>query len=204
MPSVPTCLSTPLRLSTVNIFLLPKEGSCSPPAPGWHPPPAATPRAPGGHQVPAAAPPASFCFYLFINSTSPASERAVYNNVSRNIFSLKSPFKKWRRGGSDFFFLPFFFLNTEKLLFLPKCFARRVTAGGEAGRRLAAGFHWWGIRLSAGLEQSWGLGEAGTPVGVGTGLFCTPFFKKTTDSALNTSAQLVFFGFQFLWAKVSL
>lgn len=29
-----------------------------------------------------------------------------------------------------------------------------------------------------GLEQSWEAGEAGIPIRVGTGLFCTLFLKK--------------------------
>lgn len=74
------------------------------------------------------------------------------------------------------FFFALFFLNTEKLLFLPKCFARRVTAGGEAGRRLAAGFHWWGIRLSAGLERGWG--KQGPLLEWALGSFVPRFLKK--------------------------
>lgn len=85
------------------------------------------------------------------------------------------------------------FFNTEKIVLLPKRFV-----AGEA-----VGFHWSRSGLCTGSEQSGEAGEAGIPVRAGRGLFRAPFWKAM-KRGISASTQLVCFGFQLLWAKVSL
>lgn len=68
--------------------------------------------------------------------------------------------------------------NTEKLVLLPKSFAGIAAAGGEAGRRLAAVFHWSGIRLSTGIERSREPGKQGFVSEWALGSFALRFLKS--------------------------